>query len=259
MRVTLVGSPAPGAVFGRAGFCRKLTTRDVEMSISGNTVTGSMNAAIKIREDAVRYFGAAVASPAAATVYIAYLIFSTIDRGAGGRLGPGSFSPWWSSRSRFDSKSGAPVDIAERWLTSVPLAKLIYTSIRDLINAFVGDKKRFDRPVAVMLAPGSRIRALGFVTRDGLDSLGLGDQVAVYFPQSYNFAGNLVVVPRDQVEPLTVSTRDLMTFIVWRRSGLGIEPEPVGRSSTLEDERLVGLDLKRMLAPRDSNRKNRRN
>jgi len=55
----------------------------------------------------------------------------------------------------------------------------------------------------------------------------------VYFPQSYNFAGNLVIVPRDQVEPLKVATTDLMTFIVSGGvSGLGIEPEPVGRSST---------------------------
>jgi uncharacterized membrane protein len=136
----------------------------------------------------------------------------------------------------------AVFDIAERWLISVPLAKLIYTSIRDLLNAFVGDKKRFDRPVAVMLAPGSRIRALGFVTRDGLDSLGMGDQLAVYFPQSYNFAGYLAVVPRDQVEPLTVSTTDLMTFIVSGGvSGLGIEPDPGGRGPAARGRTLLGL------------------
>jgi len=204
--------------------------------------------------------GCLVLLPAAATVYIAYLIFTTIDHmvpvgvpGLGFVLTVVVITLGGFLTSNVVGR--AVFDIAERWLTSVPLAKLIYTSIRDLISAFVGDKKRFDRPVAVMLAPGSRIRALGFVTRDGLDSLGLGDQVAVYFPQSYNFAGNLVVVPRDQVEPLPVSTRDLMTFIVSGGvSGLGIEPEPVGRSSTPRGRTLVGLGPKKDgIAPHDSN------
>jgi uncharacterized membrane protein len=182
--------------------------------------------------------GCLVLLPATATIYIAFLIFTTIDNlvpvgvpGLGFALTVVLITLGGFLTSNVVGR--AAFDVTDRWLTRVPLAKLIYTSLRDLINAFVGDKKRFDRPVAVMLSPGSRIRALGFVTRDGLDSLGMGDQVAVYFPQSYNFAGNLAVVPRDLVEPLAISTTDLMTFIVSGGvSGLGIEPEPVGRSST---------------------------
>ncbi|HMJ51877.1 MAG TPA: DUF502 domain-containing protein [Polyangiaceae bacterium] len=181
--------------------------------------------------------GCLVLLPATATIYIAFLIFTTIDNlvpvgvpGLGFALTVVLITLGGFLTSNVVGR--AAFDVTDRWLTRVPLAKLIYTSLRDLINAFVGDKKRFDRPVAVMLSPGSRIRALGFVTRDGLDSLGMGDQVAVYFPQSYNFAGNLAVVPRDLVEPLAISTTDLMTFIVSGGvSGLGIEPEPVGRSS----------------------------
>jgi uncharacterized membrane protein len=125
----------------------------------------------------------------------------------------------------------AAFDATERFLTRLPLAKLVYTSIRDLVGAFVGEKKRFDRPVAVALMPGSRVRALGFVTRDRLDGLGMKDHVAVYFPQSYNFAGYLAAIPRDQIEPLAVSTTDLMTFVVSGGiSGLGIEPAPVSRA-----------------------------
>jgi uncharacterized membrane protein len=181
--------------------------------------------------------GCLVLLPGAATIYIAFLIFTKIDHmvpvgvpGLGFVLTVIVITLGGFLTSNVVGR--AVLEVIERWLTSVPLVKLIYTSIRDLINAFVGDKKRFDRPVAVVLSPGSRIRALGFVTRDGLEPLGMGDQVAVYFPQSYNFAGNLVVVPRDQIEPLAISTRDLMTFIVSGGvSGLGIEPEPVGRSS----------------------------
>ena len=103
--------------------------------------------------------------------------------------------------------------ITDRALSGMPLVKLLYTSIKDLIRAFVGDHKSFDQPAAVMLTPGGA-RMLGFVTRDGLHALGMPDFVAVYFPQSYNFAGQLVVVPRDQVELLDAASSEIMTFIV---------------------------------------------
>jgi uncharacterized membrane protein len=91
--------------------------------------------------------------------------------------------------------------------------KLIYTSIKDLIRAFVGDHKSFDQPAAVALVPGGA-RILGFVTRDALHALGMPECVAVYFPQSYNFAGQVAVVPRQHVELLDVSSAEVMTFIV---------------------------------------------
>ena len=87
--------------------------------------------------------------------------------------------------------------LTDRFLSGMPLVKLIYTSIKDLLRAFVGDHKSFDLPAAVQLTPGGA-RMLGFVTRDGLHMLGLPEFVAVYFPQSYNFAGQLAVVPREQ-------------------------------------------------------------
>jgi uncharacterized membrane protein len=103
--------------------------------------------------------------------------------------------------------------LTDRALSGMPLVKLLYTSIKDLIRAFVGDHKSFDRPAAVALTPGGA-RVLGFVTRDGLHALGMPDFVAVYFPQSYNFAGQLAVVPRDQVELLDAASSEVMTFIV---------------------------------------------
>lgn len=101
----------------------------------------------------------------------------------------------------------------DRLLSGMPLVKLLYNSIKDLIRAFVGDHKSFDRPAAVALTPGG-VRVLGFVTRDALHMLGLPDFVAVYFPQSYNFAGQLTVVPRSQVELLDAPSAEVMTFIV---------------------------------------------
>ncbi|HEY3667112.1 MAG TPA: DUF502 domain-containing protein [Polyangiaceae bacterium] len=114
-------------------------------------------------------------------------------------------------------------EASERVLKRLPLVKLIYTSIKDLINAFMGDKRSFNRPVAVTLNPGSGLKALGFITREGLHALDMPLHVAVYFPQSYNFAGYLAVVAREQVEALDVNSAELMTFIISGGvSGLGV-------------------------------------
>ncbi len=104
------------------------------------------------------------------------------------------------------------------WVDSVfarlPLIKLLYSSVKDLINAFVGDKKSFNKPALVSLNQEGSVFALGFITRESLSNFGLEHLVPVYLPQSYNFAGNLLVVPKEQVTPLEANSSDVMTFIV---------------------------------------------
>jgi uncharacterized membrane protein len=68
---------------------------------------------------------------------------------------------------------------------------------------------------------------VGFVTQESLDRLGLPGYSSVYFPQSYNFAGNLVVFPSSHVEPLHAPSADIMAFIV---SG-GVTGVPAARVS----------------------------
>jgi len=117
-----------------------------------------------------------------------------------------------------------------RLFERLPLVKLLYTSIRDLLDAFVGEKKRFDRPVLVRPVPGSEARVMGFITNDDLTSLGLAGEVAVYVPQSYNFAGNLVVVPRSAVTPLEAEAGAVMKFIV--SGGVSMSEAPEGGKAT---------------------------
>jgi uncharacterized membrane protein len=177
------------------------------------------------------YFGRGclVLAPVGITVYIGWVVVTTIDRvipvgipGLGFVLTLGIITLVGFLTSNVVGK--AVVHEAERFVSRVPLVKLLYTSIRDLINAFVGDKKRFDRPVAVALVPGASAKALGFVTRETLSLLDMHGHVAVYFPQSYNFAGNVLLVPRDQVETLDVASADMMAFIVSGGvSGFGID------------------------------------
>jgi uncharacterized membrane protein len=40
------------------------------------------------------------------------------------------------------------------------------------------------------------------------------DTMAVYIPQSYNFAGNLIVVPKEQVIPIDIDSGKVMTCVV---------------------------------------------
>jgi uncharacterized membrane protein len=103
----------------------------------------------------------------------------------------------------------------ERVLDRLPLVKLLHTSVKDLMGAFVGDQRRFDQPVAIEILPGSDVHAFGFVTRDSLADLGLGEElVAVYLPQSYNFAGQLLAVPRARVKKIEHDSAEMMAFVV---------------------------------------------
>lgn len=106
------------------------------------------------------------------------------------------------------------MDIPGKLFERLPLIKMLYNSIKDLFGAFVGETKSFDKPVLVSLVPGSSARMLGFVTNEDLSALGLPDDVAVYLPQSYNFAGNVIIVPRGTVTPLAAESGEVMTFIV---------------------------------------------
>jgi uncharacterized membrane protein len=95
----------------------------------------------------------------------------------------------------------------------LPVVKMLYSAIRDLIEAFAGEKKSFDRPAVVELMPGGP-KALGFITRDSLEFLSLSDHVAVYFPQSYNFAGSVLIFPSGQVTPVNIDSSEAMVFVV---------------------------------------------
>lgn len=175
--------------------------------------------------------GCLVSVPVAVTVYAAYFVVALFDKlvpvGIPG-LGLVLTAAFVTMVGFMTSNviGHALVSAAERWLSSLPLLKLVYGSIRDLVQAFVGDKKRFDKPVALTLTPGSPIQVLGFITRSTLAELGKHDRVAVYVPQSYNFAGNLLLAPPELVEPLQASSTDLMAFIVSGGvSGLGVQPD----------------------------------
>ncbi|MBM4195113.1 MAG: DUF502 domain-containing protein [Gemmatimonadetes bacterium] len=102
----------------------------------------------------------------------------------------------------------------EQLMERLPLVRLVYNSTKDFIGAFVGEKKRFDKPVLVTMTADGAIRSLGFITQTSLDQLALHDSVVVYFPFSYSIAGFTSIVPTARVQRLDTSSSDLMAFLV---------------------------------------------
>lgn len=103
--------------------------------------------------------------------------------------------------------------LIDRLFTKVPVVKMLYSAIKDIIGAFAGENKSFNKPAIVELTPGGA-KALGFITRDGLNFLSLSDHVAVYFPQSYNFAGSVLLFPSERVMPVSIDSSEAMAFVV---------------------------------------------
>ena len=103
----------------------------------------------------------------------------------------------------------------DKLISQAPLVKIIYTSIKDFMSAFVGKDKKFTEPVLVKVNKDSDLEKMGFVTQRDLTSLGIeADKVAVYLPHSYNFSGNLFIVPAANVKPLNANSAEIMKFIV---------------------------------------------
>jgi uncharacterized membrane protein len=105
-------------------------------------------------------------------------------------------------------------DFFEKLLNRLPLVRIIYSSLKDLISAFVGDKKKFNQPVLVTINKDSELQKLGFITQEDLSNLGIKEKIAVYLPHSYNFSGDLYIVPKENVRLIEAAGADIMKFIV---------------------------------------------
>jgi len=173
----------------------------------------------------VNYFlkGLLVFVPIAVTIFIITWAFTGLDKIFRGLLGIpipglgilatisvifliGFFASNFVGRKLFG--------LVEKVFTKVPLVKLLYGSIKDIVEAFAGEKKKFDKPVVVSLAGSDGPKVAGFITSESLVNLGLDDYSAVYLPQSYNFAGNVLLFKKDSIQSLDVDSSKAMSFIV---------------------------------------------
>ena len=95
-----------------------------------------------------------------------------------------------------------------------PLIGTIESTVRELLSAFFAKERKFSHPVLVRMSGISDLEKLGFITQEDLTELGLREKVAVYFPHSYNFSGELFIVPRERVRVVDIPAQEAMKFIV---------------------------------------------
>lgn len=101
----------------------------------------------------------------------------------------------------------------KRWINRLPFFNFLYSSIKDLTEAFVGDEKKFSEAVIVEVNEFG-LKKIGFLVQKDLAKLGLPGEVAVYFPYSYSFAGQVVIIPADKVKPIDRNAADMMKFVI---------------------------------------------
>lgn len=97
------------------------------------------------------------------------------------------------------------------WLTNtlekVPLIKVIYNPLKDLMALIPGRSSDKDKLQKVVLVPleGMGVEVMGLVTREDLIELpDAGHLIAVYIPLSYMLGGITVLIPREKVKKIDI-------------------------------------------------------
>ena len=163
--------------------------------------------------------GLAITVPAAFTLYIAYRAVAGVDGWLGLSI-PGAgllivlTGVTLIGALATNVVTRATLATLDHLLERLPFIRLLYSAAKDLMHAFVGEKRRFTRAVRVQADPGIEVWSLGFVTSEALGRLGLPGFVAVYLPFSYAFTGRLILVPGDRVVAVDGDSADIMAFIV---------------------------------------------
>lgn len=169
----------------------------------------------------IRYFfsGTLFIVPLVATAYFIFVSFRWLDNllnlpypGLGFAIILIAITAFGYLTTNFAFKTFT--DWFDHGMNRIPLVKLIYSAVKDLLGAFVGDKKKFNKPVLVRINKDNNLYQIGFITQSDLSDLGLNDMVVVYFPHSYAFSGFHYFVSKENIKPLDISGPTAMKFIV---------------------------------------------
>ncbi len=106
------------------------------------------------------------------------------------------------------------LSVFDKLLEQTPGIKYIYSSIKDFLEAFGGNRKKFDKPVLVSVDAANTWR-VGFITQNDVTNFGLTEHVAVYVPLSYSLTGVVYFVPKEKVKPITdMNSAEAMKFVI---------------------------------------------
>jgi uncharacterized membrane protein len=176
----------------------------------------------KIARLILRYFlqGIIIISPIAVTAWAAYSIFDFVDtkipyvpRGLGFLIVIGSLIILgWLGSTFFVWKF--MIDFFDSILERTPFLKFIYTSVKEVVESFMGDKRKFTKPVLVKMRNDPELYQIGFITQQDLHGMGLENKIAVYMPHSYAVSGVTVIVDKESVIPLDINPTAAMKMAV---------------------------------------------
>ena len=102
----------------------------------------------------------------------------------------------------------------KRVLSRIHMLKVVFSAFKELFSEYVVKQLKFKRPVLLLVNPISHLEKLGVLTEDDLSIINEKEKVAVYFPHSYNFSGELFIVPKERVRPFDMNPAEVMKFIV---------------------------------------------
>lgn len=106
------------------------------------------------------------------------------------------------------------INYFDKMMNRLPGVKHIYSTTKDFLEAFAGDKKKFTQNVLANVDDNDVWR-VGFITQDDMSDFGLLDYVAVYIPMAYSVAGNVYIIPKSRVKPIThIDSTQTMKFAV---------------------------------------------
>jgi uncharacterized membrane protein len=182
----------------------------------------------KISKRIVSYFlqGLFLFSPIALTGYCIYAAFNLVDGWLNIRIPgigniPGSGVLILAVIILLVGFLGSTIVFEAFWklidsfLGKFPLTKFIYPPLKDIFGALMGKEKKLNKPVLFRISKDSDLERIGFITESDLSNLGIGpEKVAVYAPHSYNFSGNVYIVPVENIRPLDVDASEAMKFVV---------------------------------------------
>ncbi len=104
------------------------------------------------------------------------------------------------------------MEFFEGIIEKAPGLNLIFGTTKDLTHAFVGEKKKFNKPVVVEISAG--LYRMGFMTQTSLDAIEMPDYVSVYLPYSYAFSGEMVIIHKDKIRRLDLEGSDVTKFVL---------------------------------------------
>lgn len=97
-------------------------------------------------------------------------------------------------------------------IEKAPGLNFIFGTTKDMTEAFVGEKKKFTKPVVVEISEG--VYKIGFLTQEDMSSVGLPNCCAVYLPYSYTLSGETAVVEKSKVRRIDQESGDVTKFVL---------------------------------------------